>query len=437
MVSRTVKKTRAKRTPKRAWVVAVSMGFGHQRTAYPLRHLAPDERILNANDYPAMPASDRAAWDSSRKFYEFMSNFQSLPVVGRAAWRVFDEFQKIADFYPKKASPTPTLALRQSYALIRRGWGAHFIQKLAEEPRPLVSTFFTPAFMADYYQYPGKIYCIVCDTDISRTWAPLDPASSRITYLAPTDRAAERLRRYGVPTERVILTGYPLPKENLGTPRYEIARRDTAARIMNLDPAGAHRAQMSGEINQHLGRLPKASDRPLTLLFSIGGAGAQRDLAHTILESLAPSIRAGFIRFWIAAGTKAPTRNELQRAAMELNIHENFGLIFANEPMEYFANFNRALRETDILWTKPSELSFYAGLGIPVIIAPPLGSHEFLNRAWLEQLGAGLPQEDPRYTHEWLFDFVKTGWFADAALQGFVKIEKGGTFAIERLALRS
>ena len=33
------------------------------------------------------------------------------------------------------------------------------------------------------------------------------------------------------------------------------------------------------------------------------------------------------------------------------------------------------LRETDVLWTKPSELCFYPALGIPLIMSAPLGAH--------------------------------------------------------------
>ena len=35
-----------------------------------------------------------------------------------------------------------------------------------------------------------------------------------------------------------------------------------------------------------------------------------------------------------------------------------------------------------MLWTKPSEMTFYAALGIPLILAPPLGAHERYNRRW-------------------------------------------------------
>ena len=38
---------------------------------------------------------------------------------------------------------------------------------------------------------------------------------------------------------------------------------------------------------------------------------------------------------------------------------------------DYFAAFNALLAETDILYTKPSELSFFAALEIPLGCAPP------------------------------------------------------------------
>ncbi len=50
------------------------------------------------------------------------------------------------------------------------------------------------------------------------------------------------------------------------------------------------------------------------------------------------------------------------------------------------------LRTTDILWTKPSELSFYTALGLPIIMTPPLGSQEEFNRKWLLTIASGTDQ---------------------------------------------
>jgi hypothetical protein len=96
----------------------------------------------------------------------------------------------------------------------------------------------------------------------------------------------------------------------------------------------------------------------------------------------------------------------------------------------YFEQFSQALRETDILWTKPPELSFYAGLGIPLILTPTIGSHEEYNKKWLTEIHAALPQEDPRYTDEWLFDMLMDTRFAECALDGFMRVRKHGLFKI-------
>ena len=100
---------------------------------------------------------------------------------------------------------------------------------------------------------------------------------------------------------------------------------------------------------------------------------------------------------------------------------------------EYFNNFNQALRTTDILMTKPSELSFYAGLGIPIIIEPSIGSQEDFNRRWLLHMGVALLQENPKYIDQWLFDLLDAGDFAEMAMQGFVEVEKLGTYRIEKI----
>jgi len=97
---------------------------------------------------------------------------------------------------------------------------------------------------------------------------------------------------------------------------------------------------------------------------------------------------------------------------------------------EYFEAFTATMRTTDILWTKPSELSFYCGLGIPVVLAPVIGSQEKYNRDWLLEIQAGMPQEDPQYTHQWLFDRLIAGRLADTAWAGFLKARKYGTYKI-------
>ena len=49
----------SKRENKKAWVVAVDMGYGHQRTAYALRDIAFGGRVINANSYDGIPKKDK------------------------------------------------------------------------------------------------------------------------------------------------------------------------------------------------------------------------------------------------------------------------------------------------------------------------------------------------------------------------------------------
>ena len=198
---------------KKAWIVSINMGYGHQRTAHPLKFLAKGGEIISANNYEGIPDKDKRIWESSRHFYEAVSRFKKFPILGEAIFYLFDLTQKINSFYTKKDLSTPNFTQRRTYPLFKKGWGRDLIEKL-DSKIPFVSTFYNPAFMAEYFKYPGEIFCVVCDADISRSWAPLSGKNSRIKYFTPNQRTTERLKSYGVKSKNIILTGYPLPREN-------------------------------------------------------------------------------------------------------------------------------------------------------------------------------------------------------------------------------
>lgn len=422
---------------QKAWVVTVDMGYGHQRTADNLRLIAPGSQIINANRYADLPASDEKTWKTFRGLYELISVFKQVPLVGSFAFSVFDAFQRVPPFYPKRDLSRPSLQLRQIYFLLKNGWGKHLIGKLNRSPLPLVSTFFIPAFMAEFFGYTGEIFCVVCDTDISRTWAPLEPKTSRIKYFAPTERVVERLKLYGVKAENIFLTGYPLPPENVGDERMEILRNDLKYRLLNLDPRKRFAGKYGVLIEKNLGELPSQPNHPLTLLFAVGGAGAQKEIAAQTLQSLVGKIKAKEIRLLLAAGVRENVRdyfqNEINRLGLASEVGKNIRLLFSSTMESYFREFNLNLRQTDVLWTKPSELSFYAALGIPLIVAPTVGSHEEFNKRWLLNSNFGVSQKDPRSVADWLFDLVEQGHLAEKALQGFVKGEKSGAIKIQKI----
>ncbi len=445
-----------KLTNKKAWIISVNMGYGHQRTAFPLKYLAPEDKIItperryigsgsviNANDYEGIPKKDRKIWESQRKFYEFISSFYQTSFVGKLFFAIFDRFQKIFSFYPKRDLSKSSFQLKQAYSLIKKGWGRDLFEKLKTQNSklktdlPIISTFFIPAFMAETFEYPGEIFCVVCDADISRAWAPLNPKESIIKYFAPTERVVERLKLYGVKPENIFFTGYPLPLENVGGGNLEIIKEDLKYRILNLDPQRKYFETYKTLIDANLGNLPEKSDHSLTIMFSVGGAGAQKGLAINILKGLAEKIKNSEIKIILSAGIREKVKGYFEKNIEKLNLKEYLGqnieILFEKNIENYFQTFNQKLRKTDILWTKPSELSFYAALGIPIIIAPPIGSQEDFNMRWLLKSGFGLSQEDTNYTEEWLFDWINKGYLAEAALQGFIEGEKLGTLSIEKI----
>jgi len=429
-----------KKTKPLAWVITVDMGYGHQRAAYPLHDIAY-HGIIAMNEYKGLPREERKAWQQSREGYELISRFQAKTFVGKYAFKLFDRVQEIPRFYPRRDLSRPNLQLLHTYRMIEKhGVGKHLFTKVLKKNQriPLVCTFFLPAFAAEVYGYQGDIYCQVCDADVSRTWVPRNPKKSRIKYFAPNPRVAERLKLYGVRPENIYETGFPLPEENIGAKQL-ILKKDLAARIVHLDPTGSMRHKFGHIITYHIGKklVPKINSHPLTLTFAVGGAGAQSDIASNLIKSLRAKILGGAIKVNLIAGTRSEVRDffldVIKENELKSVLGKHIAIVLEETKHDYFRVFNKLLRTTDILWTKPSELSFYTALGLPIIMAPSIGSQEDFNRVWLKTTGGGISQNDPRYADEWLFDWIKSGWLARAALNGYSGAPINGTYEIKRI----
>ena len=106
---------------KKAWVIAADMGYGHQRTAYPLRNIAFGDKVINANNYEGIPKKDRQFWMQTRSLYEFISRFKKIPVLGDFLFSLMDRFQKILSYYPKRDLSMSNISLKNIYYFIKRG----------------------------------------------------------------------------------------------------------------------------------------------------------------------------------------------------------------------------------------------------------------------------------------------------------------------------
>lgn len=420
------------------YLISADMGYGHQRATYPFLDLAEGGLII-ANNYEGASELEKKIWEKDKNSYEAISKFKNFPYLGSAIFSAMDYFQRIEPFYPRRDLSKNSIQQKYFFNKVKRGLGKNLIDKLNKNPLPILTSFFVTVYFAEYYNYQGPVYCIICDADISRSWAPIIPKKSNTFYLAPNQRVKERLILYGVKEENVYVTGFPLPKENIGESQ-NILRKDLIRRLAVLDPKQAYRQKYAKLIESYLCPIDeiKKNGEPLTLTFAVGGAGAQKKIGKVIIEKLKNKIKDKKIKINLVAGSRYDAYTFFRKVLKDNFLQDNdfVNVIYNSDKIEYFKAFNLALRESDILWTKPSELSFYSGLGIPIIMAEPIGSQELYNRRWLLGIGAGVDGKNPKYVDEWLFDFIESGWLAEAAMQGFLNAPKMGTYNIENIILQ-
>ena len=421
----------------RAWVVSADMGFGHQRAAHGLAHLA-EGGVITAGAPEITDPDEARFWQRLRGSYEFVSRTKSIPVVGDALFAVLDSLLMIPPFYPLRdlSNPSPNNYIVDH--LIRKGLGRSLLAKLRSRDMPMISTFYAPCLAADHARMDG-IFCVICDADLNRVWVASRAKESRIRYFAPCGRVMRRLREYGVPDERIFITGFTLPRENVGGPGMETLKRDLLQRLGRLDPRGRFTTVYGATVRELLEDRPDptSGEGRVTITFAVGGAGAQTEIGVMLAQALKPGILDRRFRLVLVAGVNRLVEKVFRDFAERIGLGPSLGdgLVIVREETKsaYFDRFNSLMRETDILWTKPSELSFYSALGIPIIMAPPIGSQEIKNQRWLTDKSCAVPQYTPRLALEWLQDLLKDGVFAEKALSGFIKNRKLGVYKIEEV----
>lgn len=410
------------------------MGYGHLRAALPLAEVLGTE-LLHVDRPPFADHDEQKLWDRVRRAQEVLSKpSQFTSWLGGAGW--MDKVTNIPSLYTRSDLSAPTAGTRALDFLVKRGLGRGLMLHLERTGAPLVTTFYAPAIIADAAGY-GEIYCVVTDADVNRVWAPMDAFRTRIHYFAPSTRVVRRLAAYGVPREKITLTGFPLPTNLLGDATLDELRESLARRLVRLDPQHSFRDLYGRDAVRMLGHLPTEEEHhPPTLTFAVGGAGAQSDMADQFLPSLKKMIATGRMNVNLVAGTRADVaeklRQSIDRAGLGHLSEKGIRVVAAPHFGSYYADFNELLRNTDILWTKPSELSFYAALGLPLVLAKPVGSHERYNRRWLREQGVALKQHKVKHAAAWLQEWLEDGTLAAAAWSGFMRMSKDGTYRILR-----
>jgi hypothetical protein len=388
------------------------MGYGHLRPAHALAAACGGE-VLECDQAPLASEWERRVWDRSRALYERLCRGAGLPVVGRPLRGLLDGLTAIGRPGPRGSQTRPSRATRYVAGLVREGLGGGLVARLRAEGAPLLTTFYAPAIAADAAGV-ADVVCVATDVDVHRVWVAEDPGRSRIRYAVPARRTARRLLAYGVDPARVAVTGFPLPPALVG-------------------PGGATRDRL---LEERLRRLEAAAAGrgPLHVVLAIGGAGAQRPLAAATVAALAADVARGAVRLTVVAGTRADTARALSRAfarsGVDRLVGQGLSVLGGTAFAEYEARFEEALAGADALWTKPSEMVFFGALGLPLLLAPPLGCQERANRVWALRRGAALDAPRPRAAAAWLAGALREGALVRAARAGAARMTAGGTDAV-------
>ncbi len=394
-----------------AHIVAVHGGCAYEQSAFHLRHFGGN-KVIYADAFDGISPHDAAFWRSFLRFSE--GSFRSL----------------LAPF-----------SMRTAYSRIRsRHWGRHFIDMLAQDRKPLVTTHIIPACAAEEFGYPHDIYIFVPHADIDQSWVPPRPSSSRIRYLVPTRKAVQRLRAYGVLERNIFLTGYPLSSEVFSRPSDIFI--DLRRRFSLLDSQGvfAHWSSpfLSGALGDDFSEPVSYRATSVHIAFAVHDVFTDCKVGERLLESLAQDIRKGRVIFTLFLGSDVRVsqffRSVLSRLHLADMVPVGGVMLFADEDSSnYFSLLHQQMRLVDVLITAPSELSYYVGFGVPVLLTPPRDSRAHAHRAWVYEVGAGMDMQGAHLAHEWLWDLLASGMLARMAFMGYMHTTFSPSEAIARI----
>lgn len=417
-----------------SWVVTEDGQLGQQRVVEPLIGIAHNG-VIRIGEATAATPDECRLWARLRRPQDTISNLRATPLVGKLASTLADRMLNRPSFSTLRGMRAPSRRLRMVERSIESGLGRSMMQTIDSQPLPVVASFPVPALIADASGH-ARVYAIISSVEVERHWVAENARTSRIHYFAPCGKTVSRLKSFGVPDERISLTGLPFPKEILGNEELDILRADLGQRLHHLDPDGRFWPLHGTSVRHFLGKknCTPAFDRPLTLTFAVGRDGSDLETANSLCRALASRIRADQIRLNLLSELQPTAAAAFQQYRSELCAgSDNVRVVAGDTPEAYFDEFAGVIRTTDILWCPANELSFACGLGIPIIVSPPRDSHEEQNARWLFEIQAAFRQQNPESAESWLLALLHEGHLAEAAWDGFLKARKYGTYKIEEI----
>jgi UDP-N-acetylglucosamine:LPS N-acetylglucosamine transferase len=410
-------------------IVAVEMGYGHLRAAHTLAELFGTE-ITRMDLPPIAGPIERGAWKTTRQFYNVLSRASEFPMAGRVARSMLEKITEITPLPASGVKEPANLFTYLAEGLLCTLIGHKFRTAASKASQPILATYPVAALAASRVS-PSPVFCLTTDTDLNRAWAPANSEQTSIVYFASVKRVAKRLRSFGVPAHKIHVTGFPLPAKLVAQAQSALRQR-----LHRLDPESAFYKQAPEAIIDLLKRSKTRSClQPISITIAIGGAGAQTQQVAKIIESLKRQVDSRRTKLTLVAGMRHEVAEMLQRMVQSMGLGRHLGkgidILYASDLKDYFKRFEDCLLNTDLLWTKPSELVFYAALGLPLLLAPPVGGQEHANRDWLLSHEAAIDAGDPSALGKHIESLLASGDFCRIAWNAYSRLDRNGA---ERIA---
>jgi hypothetical protein len=412
-------------------VVAVEMGYGHLRAAHTLAE-SFHTNVVRMDLPPVAGPSEAVIWREVRTFYNALSRAVDWPLIGLAVQWMLEKITNILPLCPEGKVEPASFLTRCVDRLTRTVLGQRLRALATDTGKPILATYPVAALAARHV--PGvHVFCLATDTDLNRAWAPADAGRSGIHYFAPVSRVSDRLRSFGLSDGSIHLTGFPLSARLVAEAPLSLRRR-----LIRLDPQSAFRSGTNETAASLLqDPIPETFRGPIVMAVAIGGAGAQIHHANQIIQSLRKLIVDGELRLILVAGTNAEVahhfRKMLAMAGLENFCGAGVQILFSSDPGNYFSLFEDCIAEADLLWTKPSELVFYAALGLPVLLSPPVGCQERANRDWLLSNESALDAGSPAEFGQRLDTLLANGDLCRIAWNAYSRLDRNGLDRIHQV----
>ena len=106
--------------------------------------------MLHADRAPLADQEEQARWATIRRFYENVSRVSGLPCVGTPFRLTLNATTGIPHLYPFRDLSSPTFGVSYLQRSARQGLGRSMVAYLEQRDLPLLTTFYSPAVLADY-----------------------------------------------------------------------------------------------------------------------------------------------------------------------------------------------------------------------------------------------------------------------------------------------